>query len=89
MDLIERYLENIARMKLPPDAVSRCEECGSLNLTSASRMAQLCPECAHVLYGYVNCAHRFVGGVCSKCLWDGSRSAYIAALLEQQEGAEP
>jgi hypothetical protein len=45
-------------------------------------MEFLCPECSHVLYGYPNCEHAFdVGKPCTKCGWDGSRSAYIRMRL--------
>ncbi len=30
-----------------------CDECGSLFFKGSSQMMGLCPECAHVLYGYV------------------------------------
>ncbi len=36
-------------------------------------MANLCPECAYVLYGYENCNHRFENGRCARCYWDGSK----------------
>src|ERR1700755_3204506 len=36
-----------------------CDECGSDYFPDASPMAALCPECAHYLYGYQNCAHAF------------------------------
>lgn len=39
------------------DNYSICDECGSEFLKSTSKMMALCPECAHVLYGYPNCAH--------------------------------
>lgn len=40
-------------------------------------MPQLCPECAHRLYGYPNCDHDFVDGRCRLCRWDGSVSNYL------------
>src|SRR5688500_7176318 len=58
-------------------ATGRCDECGSGFLRDASAMAGLCPECAHHLYGHPACAHQFVDGRCSRCGWDGSRSAYV------------
>ena len=36
-----------------------CDECGSLFFKGSSQMMGLCPECAHILYGYPNCAHHF------------------------------
>lgn len=69
-------------MKNEADPVSVCDECGSAFLRSSSKMESLCPECAHILYGYPNCAHVFVQGKCRKCLWDGSRSPYVLSLSE-------
>lgn len=67
------------------DMIRICDECGSEYLASTSKMASLCPECAHVLYGYENCKHIFKDGKCTLCLWDGSRSDYIKSL-KQDEG---
>ena len=53
-----------------------CDECGSEFLLSSSKMKALCPECAHILYGYENCGHVFKNGRCEKCLWDGSKSHF-------------
>ena len=44
-----------------------CDECGSLFFKGSSQMMGLCPECAHVLYGYPNCPHRFLNGRCVSC----------------------
>ena len=30
-------------------------------------MMGLCPECAHILYGYPNCDHHFQDGRCVNC----------------------
>ena len=65
--------------------VAVCDECGSEYLASSSKMASLCPECAHVLYGYENCDHEFKDGKCTLCLWDGSRSDYIKSLKQDKE----
>ena len=46
-------------------------------------MMGLCPECAHVLYGYPNCDHHFQDGRCVNCYWDGSKSVYIKKLNQQ------
>ncbi|MBE6665704.1 MAG: hypothetical protein E7603_05740 [Ruminococcaceae bacterium] len=62
-----------------------CDECGSEYLASKSKMASLCPECAHVLYGYENCNHVFEDGKCTLCLWDGSVSEYIKGLKNSDE----
>lgn len=45
-------------------------------------MKGLCPECAHVLYGYPPRVHAFddVGG-CNLCGWNQSRSMYIERVL--------
>lgn len=58
-----------------------CNECGSKFLKASSRMAALCPECAHILYGHPNCDHIFKNGICKHCYWNGSRSDYIKYLL--------
>ena len=65
--------------------IAVCDECGSEYLASTSKMASLCPECAHVLYGYENCNHVFKDGKCTLCLWDGSRSEYIRSLKQDKE----
>ena len=65
--------------------IAKCDECGSEYLASKSKMASLCPECAHVLYGYENCDHVFKDGKCTLCLWDGSRSDYIKSLKQDKE----
>lgn len=62
-----------------------CIECGSEFLRAASKMKELCPECAHILYGYENCAHVFENGRCAKCLWDGSRSPFTAKCKENEK----
>ena len=41
------------------DKYTICDECGSEYLRSSSNMMSLCPECAHVVYGYPNCNHVF------------------------------
>jgi hypothetical protein len=64
--------------------VAVCDGCGSEYLASSSKMASLCPECAHVLYGYEKCNHVFKDGKCVLCLWDGSRSTYIAQTESEQ-----
>lgn len=54
-----------------------CNECESEFLTTASKMENLCPECAHRLYGYENCEHLFENGRCTHCLWNGETSNYL------------
>ncbi|RVC75082.1 MAG: hypothetical protein E5Y89_04340 [Mesorhizobium sp.] len=58
-----------------------CEECGSAYFGGVSAMVNLCPDCAHHLYGYPNCDHRFESGQCVVCGWDGSRSQFVARLI--------
>lgn len=59
-----------------------CDECGSEFLRSCSKMAELCPECSHLLYGHPNCERIFKNGRCIYCYWDGSRSEYTGKLLK-------
>lgn len=47
-----------------------CDECESEYFSYTSKMAQLCPNCSHYLYGYENCIHNFVDGRCLKCYLD-------------------
>ena len=64
-----------------------CCECGSIFRKSSSKMKELCPECASVLYGYESCTHVFRDGRCIRCLWDGSRSAFIRKLRNENDKA--
>jgi len=66
-----------------------CDECGSLFFMDSSQMMGLCPECAHILYGYPNCTHRFQNGRCVNCYWDGSKSDYIRHLKKMERGDYP
>ena len=66
-----------------------CDECGSLFFKGSSQMMGLCPECAHILYGYPNCDHHFQDGRCVNCYWDGSKSEYIKKLNQQEETDMP
>ena len=66
-----------------------CDECGSLFFKGSSQMMGLCPECAHILYGYPNCPHRFQNGRCMNCYWDGSKSDYIRHLKKIERGDCP
>jgi predicted RNA-binding Zn-ribbon protein involved in translation (DUF1610 family) len=56
---------------------STCAECGSEYYTQMSALAELCPNCAHHLYGHQNCDHEFKNDRCEKCYWDGSVSDFI------------
>jgi len=66
-----------------------CDECGSLFFKGSSQMMGLCPECAHILYGYPNCDHHFQDGRCVNCYWDGSKSMYIKKQNQQEETDMP
>ena len=66
-----------------------CDECGSLFFKGSSQMMGLCPECAHILYGYPNCDHHFQDGRCVNCYWDGSKSVYIKKQNQQEETDMP
>ena len=66
-----------------------CDECGSLFFKGSSQMMGLCPECAHILYGYPNCDHHFQNGRCVNCCWDGSKSVYIKKQNQQEETDMP
>lgn len=70
---------------MTPSHTQPCDECGSLYVVSQSRMAHLCPECAHYLYGYPKCEHNFLHGYCSLCHWDGSVSNYIQTLKNEHK----
>ena len=63
--------------------ISKCAECGSQYIASKSKMTSLCPECAHLMYGYDNCKHVFKKGRCTRCHWDGSYSEYTKGLKNQ------
>jgi hypothetical protein len=67
----------------------RCDECRSTYFADTSKMAALCPECAHVLYGYPACPHEMKGASagaprCALCGWDGSRSAYVSSIASKR-----
>jgi len=66
-----------------------CDECGSLFYGQTSQMDAICPECAHYLYGYENCAHEIVDGRCTRCCWDGSCSALIRELKDARANDPP
>ncbi len=68
--------------------IETCDECGSHFCQSRSKLSNLCPECAHILYGYANCNHLFENGRCMFCLWDGSRSPYVENL-QSGDGEHP
>jgi len=72
-------MEEVAKEKV----VRICDECGSKYYESTSKMASLCPECTHLIYGYENCVHDFKNGRCLKCFWDGRSSDYIKYLKNE------
>jgi predicted RNA-binding Zn-ribbon protein involved in translation (DUF1610 family) len=60
-----------------------CDECGSAFCREKTQVANLCAECATVLFGCAPCHHRADdAGACLKCGWDGSRTARVRELLE-------
>lgn len=65
-------------MVLNKSSMKVCDECKSDFYKDSSLMPNLCPECAHILYEYENCAHDFKDQKrCTKCYWDGSSSKYL------------
>jgi len=64
-------------MKNKDTTLEICDECGSSYFKNSSKMNNLCPECAYIIYGYPPCRHEFVNNRCSKCNWDGSVSDYF------------
>lgn len=54
-----------------------CNECESEYYKDSSEMLNLCPNCAHKLYGYTNCEHDFENDRCIKCFWNGKTSDYL------------
>lgn len=63
--------------------IARCSECQSEYFVKSSQMMNLCPNCAHYLYGYENCPHQMENGKCLHCFWDGNYSTYIQNLINQ------
>lgn len=55
-----------------------CGECESKYYEGRSEMMGLCPNCAHILYGYENCSHEFENGRCIKCFWNGKTSKFLS-----------
>ncbi len=60
--------------------IAICDECSSEFVLAKSKMSSLCPNCAHIIYGYDNCNHIFKNGKCILCLWNGNESDYIKSL---------
>ena len=64
-------------------SIGICDECGSEYILEKSKMKSLCPNCAHMIYGYENCKHIFENGKCVLCLWNGSESDFIKSLKQK------
>lgn len=45
----------------------------------------MCPECAHLIYGYDNCDHEFDGGRCKLCGWNGRRSRHTQNRFRENQ----
>ncbi|WP_024469583.1 hypothetical protein [Treponema pedis] len=76
-------MSEISNIKENSKTVKICDECGSPFLVSSSKMDALCPNCAHILYGYPNCNHIFKDGKCIKCLYNKNASGYIKKLFNE------
>ncbi|WP_064972220.1 hypothetical protein [Kordia jejudonensis] len=63
--------------------INNCIECKSEYFTDASKMNEFCPDCAHKLYDYPRCFHKFENGRCIKCYWNGKTSEYIHEKKER------
>ena len=59
-----------------------CVECESDYFEGSSKMTELCPDCAHKLYGHPNCEHKFEKGNCTKCGWNGQTSQFLKNRIE-------
>ena len=65
------------KIKVSNSNINTCDECGSDFFSDTSQMANLCPECSHILYSYKNCDHQFENGSCIKCFWNGNLSYLV------------
>ena len=66
--------------------INTCKECKSDYFLKTSKRENLCPNCAHYLYGQKQCGHRFEKSErCTKCYWDGTFSERISALIERNK----
>ena len=66
--------------RLSNKSLNTCDECNSKYYSDTSQMSNLCPECAHILYGCRNCEHQFENGRCIFCFWNGNTTGYINKL---------
>jgi len=62
--------------------LNTCVECDSPYFKNTSKMAALCPDCSHKLYGYPPCKHQFEDGFCKYCGWNGITSTYLKNLYK-------
>ena len=69
--------------------IATCDECASDYYADASPMDALCPECAHLLYGYPGCDHVLVDGRCARCRWNGATSPYLRSRTDKGEPPPP
>ena len=67
------------------EETKECVECGSLYYPQTSEMKELCPECAHYLYGKKNCDHQFNFNRCVRCYWDGSVSRKVRQIKKERK----
>ncbi|MFK7748858.1 MAG: hypothetical protein AB8B65_10730 [Kordia sp.] len=65
--------------------INTCKECKSDYFTKKSQRENLCPNCAHYLYGQKECKHEMKRGRCFKCHWDGTISERISALIDRNK----
>lgn len=63
-------------MKEKDKKIEICDECDIPYFEHSSKMARLCPHCAHILYGYPDCEHIFENGKCIKCLFQQNEQEY-------------
>lgn len=63
----KKYMENDY---MQSKKIKICDECESQYFVETSKMANLCPNCSHYLYGYENCNHKFENGRCLNCNLD-------------------
>lgn len=76
--------QNILKVNYNNFTIIICDECKSEFYDDSSPMKNLCPECAHILYEYENCNHKFENQRCIKCCWNGVSSEYISKLKSEK-----
>ena len=84
----KKCMTGYEEIKIMNDNNNFCDECGSEFYRRVSEMTSLCPECSHVLYGYVSCNHEFKNGRCVKCFWNGNVSDYIKQMKSVKTEAD-